>query len=61
MQNDDRYLTDRELAARYSISRATVWQWVKQAYLPPPVRLTPGTTRWRLSEIERNEAEREAS
>lgn len=55
------YLSDRAVAQRYGICRATVWAWVKEGHLPTPVRLTPGSTRWKLSDLEQFEAEREAA
>ncbi|WP_434614718.1 helix-turn-helix transcriptional regulator [Tabrizicola sp. M-4] len=45
------------LAARYGVHRATLWRWAKtDPTFPKPVSLTPGCTRWRLSEIEAWEA-----
>lgn len=47
------YLSDIQLAARYSVHRTTPWRWVKtDPTFPQPVSLTPGCTRWKLSEIE---------
>ena len=45
------YLSDRAIAARFSISRSTVWRWVRSGSLPPPIRMGAATTRWRLSDI----------
>lgn len=45
------YASDTQLAARYDVSRATIWRWVREGRLPPPVKLTPGCSRWRLSEV----------
>ena len=56
-----RYLSDRDLAARYSIARQTVWRWVVRGWLPQPVSITPGTTRWLEAEIERHDAARAPS
>jgi prophage regulatory protein len=49
---DERFLTDKEVAARYGVSRAAVWRWVG-AYpnFPKAIPVTPGTSRWRLSEL----------
>ena len=52
------YLTDRQVAERYGINRATVWSWVKKAKMPEPVRLTPGCARWSVGDLERWESER---
>ena len=46
------FLSDVQVAARYAVSRATVWRWSRATEFPGPVRLGPGTTRWRLSELE---------
>ena len=45
------YLSDSKLAERYSSSRATIWRWVAQGKYPKPVKLSPGCTRWRLSDV----------
>jgi predicted DNA-binding transcriptional regulator AlpA len=50
---NETYLTDHDLAARYSVSRGTVWRWYREnPAFPRPVKLSPACTRWRLSEIE---------
>lgn len=47
------FLRDTDLAARYGVARNTVWRWQRErSDMPRPVRLSPGCTRWRLSEIE---------
>jgi len=39
------------------VSRNSVWRWHRERPdMPRAVRLTPGCTRWRLSEIEAWEA-----
>jgi prophage regulatory protein len=56
------YLSDQNLAGRYSVSRQTVWRWLKtDPSFPKPLSLSPGCTRWRLDEIERWEAARRAA
>lgn len=55
------YLTDRDLAVRFAVARTTIWRWHAEGVLPPPVHLTPGTTRWRLTDIEAFEAQRLAA
>lgn len=55
------YLTDRDLAARFAVGRTTIWRWHAEGVLPLPVHLTPGTTRWRLIDIEAFEAKRLAA
>ena len=47
------FLSDRQVAQRYSVSRQTPWGWLKKdASFPKPVSLSPGCTRWRLSDLE---------
>lgn len=55
------YLSDKSVAARYDSSRATVWRWVKEGKLPHPIKLTNGTTRWKISDLERWESEQEVN
>lgn len=51
------YLSDMQLSARYSVHRTTPWRWAKNnPSFPKPITLTPGCTRWKLSEIEAWEA-----
>lgn len=53
------YLSDLQLAERYSVHRSTPWRWVTaDPTFPKPVSLSPGCTRWRLAELERWEAAR---
>lgn len=54
-----RYLSDKDLAERYSIHRATPWRWVQAGKLPQPIKIN-GCTRWRLTDIEAWEASQEA-
>lgn len=53
----ERFLRDTDLAARFGVSRNSVWRWHRERPdMPRAVRLSPGCTRWRLSEIEAWEA-----
>ena len=50
---DESYWSDIQLAARWSVHRTTPWRWAKSdPTFPKPVVLTPGCTRWKMSEIE---------
>ena len=49
---EERFLADTEVANRYAVSRITPWVWARQGVFPKPVKITRGTTRWRLSELE---------
>lgn len=44
-------LTDKDLAARWSVHRITPWEWARQGRIPKPIKLSSRCTRWRLSEI----------
>lgn len=46
------YLSDKQVAARFGVARATPWRWVERGTFPAPIKLTPGCTRWRLSDVE---------
>ena len=55
------YLSDRQLATRFGVSRTTPWRWLKtDPSFPRPVALSPGCTRWRIAEIEAWESARAA-
>lgn len=57
---NNQYFSDLNLSDRYGKSRATIWRWVHDYNFPKPIKLSPGCTRWKLSDIEKWEAEREA-
>lgn len=46
------WLSDRDLAQRYSVSRITIWRWSKAGQLPKPRKLGGNTTRWYAPDIE---------
>jgi prophage regulatory protein len=47
------FLTDIAVAKRYSVSRPTIWRWVKSLDgFPSPIQISAGTTRWRLVDLE---------
>jgi predicted DNA-binding transcriptional regulator AlpA len=45
------FLTDQDLALRFRVSRQTIWRWVRKKRFPAPLKLSAGTSRWRLDEI----------
>ncbi|QDZ02300.1 AlpA family phage regulatory protein [Nitratireductor mangrovi] len=52
------FLSDRDVAKRYRVSRPTIWRWCQNnPAFPRPRQMSPGTTRWLLSELERFEGE----
>ena len=53
------YLSDTQLAERFGVSRQTIWRWHRErAEFPRACNLSPGCTRWRLSEVEQWEQSR---
>ncbi|MAQ46131.1 MAG: AlpA family transcriptional regulator [Confluentimicrobium sp.] len=47
------YLSDTQVAARYGVHRTTPWRWAKtELSFPKPFVLSPGCTRWKLSDLE---------
>lgn len=56
------YVSDQNLAGCYSVTRQTVWRWLKtDPTFPKRISLSPGCTRWSLQEIEAWEAARRAA
>lgn len=46
------YYSDKSLAQRYDVSRATIWRWVREGNLPKPVKIN-GSTRWSSDDLEK--------
>lgn len=47
------WLSDREVGARYGVSRITIWRWSKEIEsFPKPRKLGPNTSRWNASELD---------
>jgi len=57
MTNHQTWLSDKDVAARYSIARVTVWSWVRKGILPPPKKLGPNTSRWSATELDQRDQE----
>lgn len=54
------YLSDLQVSARYGVCRTTPWRWSRtNPGFPKPVTLSPGCSRWKLSEIEFWEADKQ--
>lgn len=47
----ERYLTDKDVGARFGVCRQTVWRWIQKKTFPEPVKLTQKSTRWKLSDL----------
>lgn len=46
------FLSDKQLAHRWGVTRQTVWRWHRNdVCFPSPVKLSSGCTRWRLPDI----------
>ena len=54
----DTYLSVDQVAARLSVSRDSIYRWKRLGDFPRAVKLSPSTTRWRLSDIQEWEASR---
>ncbi len=61
MMETTTYLTDKQVANRYGVARSTPWRWAEKSRFPKPVKLSLGCTRWRVSDVEAWEAEREGA
>lgn len=56
------YLSDKQVAERYGVSRKVPWDWIKaDPSFPKPVKLSPGCTRWKLEELLTWESTRRAA
>lgn len=56
------YVSDKQLAARYGVSRPTIWCWLKtDPTFPKPVSLSAGCTRWKSDAVEAWEVAREVA
>jgi predicted DNA-binding transcriptional regulator AlpA len=56
----NRLATTPSRQGRLPLSANSIWRLTREGKFPQPVRLSPGTTAWRLSDIEAWEAAREA-
>ena len=51
LDDDTRYLTVDQVADRYGVSVDTIWRWKRDRRFPLAVRVGPGCTRWRMSDL----------
>lgn len=51
-ESERAYLRDLDLAKRFGVHRCSIWRWCKEKNFPSPVRLSPGTTRWKLADVQ---------
>jgi predicted DNA-binding transcriptional regulator AlpA len=47
-----RFLSDKDVALRYSLSRSSIWRLVAKGQFPRPYRLTNGATRWKIVDLD---------
>lgn len=52
MSEQPAYLSSDALAARYGVTRKTIYNWTHAGRLPKQVQLGPNVVRWRRDEIE---------
>ncbi|MCC6144814.1 MAG: AlpA family phage regulatory protein [Candidatus Hydrogenedentes bacterium] len=55
LQTMQLFLTVEQVASRFGVSTDTIWRWKRNGAFPKAVRVGPGTTRWRLADIEEHE------
>lgn len=54
------FFADKDMAARYQVSRQTVWRWVREGRFPKPIRLGAAAIRWSEEDILKWEQEKKA-
>ena len=52
MPEPSQILRPSNVARLLGVSRTTLWRWTKAGHLPPPIKLGPGVTGWRASDID---------
>ena len=50
--SDIELLTRQQVEKILGIRRSTVYKWIRQGRLINPIQLSPGSVRWRKSELE---------
>ncbi len=46
------FLTAKDLAAIFRVNRRTITRWSAQGVLPPGYKISRGSLRWKLAEIQ---------
>lgn len=52
------YLRVCDVAKRYGVSVGTIWGWCRNRTFPSPIKLSGRVTVWRLTDLEKWEAEK---
>lgn len=52
MQEQSYYMTDKEVANHFGVSRSTIHRWVRQGVIAKSEKIGLRTTRWKRSVIE---------
>ncbi|WP_072296956.1 AlpA family transcriptional regulator [Paracoccus sp. SM22M-07] len=50
------FLTVEQGAARYNVSKDSIWRWKREGRFPAAVVVGPNSTRWRLSNLIEHES-----
>ena len=58
MNKHQEYFSVKDLSLRYRVSNQTIWYWLRKGKLNKPIKLGANSTRWKLIDVERCEAER---
>jgi len=45
-------LDSKQLEKRFGVCRQTIWRWVREGKMPPAIRFSRRTMRWRAEDIE---------
>jgi prophage regulatory protein len=59
--NSPTYISDRDLAKRWGVSRDCIWRWTRSGKIPKPVKLSERCTRWAIEKIEEHERSLQAA
>ncbi|TQE98267.1 MAG: AlpA family phage regulatory protein [Spiribacter salinus] len=51
-QAETLWLSDKDLATRYGVSRVSIWRWSRSGQFPPPRKLSARITRWSAAEVD---------
>lgn len=41
-----------QVADRYGVNRSTIWRWVKHGHFPKPKKISCGSSRWSIIDLE---------